>query len=198
MCFLWIERDWYWRTTTTNVLHNPTNPSKTANLENFQLFYDPAHYQSQNPLQSNWYPNFSQPNRVDPNNRNSDNINPANPVHNSYRSSSLLNAYENPQWVDPDIHTPSFCQSTLYSFNPNTKPTQDLVSNFQDQNLTVIPTQLNNTDNVGPKQQAMMQAQARSQILRNYTTMPKFDVRTISMIGVMGLLPGLQLMIMEE
>ena len=76
---------------------NPTNPPRTPNLDNFQQFYDPAEYHSQNPLQTNLYPNFSQPNWVDPNNRNADVINSANPVKNSYKSSSLLNAYDNPQ-----------------------------------------------------------------------------------------------------
>ena len=52
------------------------------------------------------------------------------------------------------------------------------MTNFQDQNLMVIPTQdvvLNNTDNVGSSQLAMMQAQGRSQIIRNSANMPMFD-----------------------
>ena len=52
------------------------------------------------------------------------------------------------------------------------------MENFQDKNLTVIPTQdvvPNNTDNVGSSQHAMIQAQVRSQIIRNYYTIPKFD-----------------------
>ena len=62
-----------------------------------------------------------------------------------------MKAYDSPQWLDLNTHTPSFSQSTHYNFYPNTKPTQNLVSNFQDQNLMVIPTQdvvLNNTDNM--------------------------------------------------
>ena len=42
----------------------------------------------------------------------------------------------------------------------------------------VIPTQNvvpNNSDNVRSHQHATMQAQVRSQIIRNYSTMPEFD-----------------------
>ena len=50
--------------------------------------------------------------------------------------------------------------------------------NFQEKNWTVIPSQdvvLNNTDNMRSTQEAPIQAQARSQIFRNYTNMPKYD-----------------------
>ena len=68
----------------------------------------------------------------------------------------------------------------------------------------VIPTQdviPNNSDNVRTPQHAMMQIQVKSQIIRNYSTMPKFDGVSVDrenvFIGAIDLPPGLQLMILE-
>ena len=95
----------------------------------------------------------------------------------SYRSSSLLDTYNNPQWFDPNTHIPNLNQSTLYSY-PNNECTQNPNSNLTDKNSMVIPTQEvvpNNSNNVRSSKHSMMQAQGRSQIIRNYSTMPKFD-----------------------
>ena len=54
-------------------------------------------------------PNFSQLSCLDPSNGNSNIINPSNPVNNLYIS--LLNAYDNPHWLDPDTHMPNLNKS---------------------------------------------------------------------------------------
>ena len=148
---------------STDHLLDHNNSLRTPNLDDFWS-NDQDKYQSQSLLSSYMYPNptLSQPSWVNPSNGNAY-VNTASPINNSGKSSSLLDAYSNPQLFGPNTHTPNLNQSTPYSYNPNNKLTQNPISNLRDPNSMVTPTQNvvpNNTDNLGSSQHAMMEAHA--------------------------------------
>ena len=68
--------------------------------------------------------------------------------------------------------------SLKYHCQPICIQTQIYLHQVRWTQVMVTPTQNavpNNSDNVGSPQHAMMQAHVRSQIVKNYSTMPKCD-----------------------